>query len=211
MTLDEAVLKIENTLAHGALPGAEAQYKMSAMGRRTRVSETFGTKAHKVGAVLILLYPHQGDLLFPLTQRHTYKGAHSGQVSLPGGKIEPQDVGTDATALRETHEEIGVAPEHVRLLGKLTELYIPPSNFLVHPYVGYAEQRPEMKKDDFEVAELFEGNIKSLLDENTVEETKVPIPGNMKIKTPYFNIHEKVVWGATAMILSELRELLLKP
>lgn len=211
MTLDQAILKIENTMRQNSLPGAEAQYKMSALGRRKSVSDTFGTREHKVGAVLILLYPHQGDLLFPLTQRHAYKGVHSAQVSLPGGKVELDDASTEATALRETQEEIGVDPSQIEVLGKLTDLYIPPSNFLVHPYIGYLESKPPMKKDDYEVAELFEGSISTLMDDKTIGETKVPIPGNMKIKTPYFNIQEKVVWGATAMILSELREVLLRP
>jgi len=208
MTLDQAVLKIENTMRLNSLPGAEAQYKMSALGRRTRVADTFGTKEHKVGAVLILLYPHQNELLFPLTQRHAYKGVHSAQVSLPGGKVEAEDVSTEATALREAQEEIGVDSSKIEMLGKLTDLYIPPSNFLVHPYVGYLKSRPAMKKDDYEVAELFEASLSTLMDDRTIGEIKVPIPGNMKIKTPYFNIQEKVVWGATAMILSELKEIL---
>jgi len=208
MKFDEAIEKISSTIAKDQLPGSEAQYKMSALGRKNRVFETFGTKPHKIGAVLILLYPHAGQVLFPLTQRHDYKGVHSGQVSLPGGKREEQDIDVSHTALRETEEEIGVSANDVQLIGKLTDLYIPPSNFLVHPYVGYLEERPDMIKDDFEVAELFEARIEHLLDDRIVGETKVPIPGNLRIKTPYFNIHEKIVWGATAMILSELKEVL---
>lgn len=203
---EEVIKKLESVLSKQHLPGPEAQYKMSSIGRKSRVFETFGTKPHRIGAVLVLLYPHENGLYFPLTQRHEYKGVHSGQVSLPGGKAEPYDKDPAATALRETEEEIGVVSNKVQVLGRLTELYIPPSNFLVHPYVGYLQERPRMVKDDREVAELFEANIDTLLDENVVGHTSVKVGNGMKIKTPYFGINDKVVWGATAMILSELKE-----
>lgn len=207
---EDTLKKLRLALTEKSLPGADAQYKMSSNGRKNKVSDTFGTKPHKVGAVLILLYPHKNGIYFPLTQRHQYEGVHSGQVSLPGGKAEPFDLDASHTALRETEEEIGVSRHHVEVLGKLTDLYIPPSNFLVHPYIGFAESRPEMVKDDREVAELFETDLHTLLNDDIVGETTISVGNGYRIKTPYFNINGKVVWGATAMILSELKETLRK-
>lgn len=207
---EDTLKKLRIALAEKSLPGADAQYKMSSNGRKNKVSDTFGTKPHKVGAVLILLYPHKNGIYFPLTQRNQYEGVHSGQVSLPGGKTEPFDLDASHTALRETEEEIGVSRHHVEVLGKLTDLYIPPSNFLVHPYVGFAENRPEMVKDDREVAELFETDLHTLLNDDIVGETTISVGNGYRIKTPYFDINGKIVWGATAMILSELKETLRK-
>ncbi|MBI1184433.1 NUDIX domain-containing protein [bacterium] len=181
---------------------------MSALGRKQSVEQTFGTKAHKLGAVLILLFPLENKACFPLTQRHQYKGVHSGQVSLPGGKYEAQDRNLMATALRETEEEIGVEPSKIEVIGALSTLYIPPSNFLVHPYIGFTKEKPHMKKDDFEVHELFETDLETLLHPQTVQHTRVKIAEGLRINTPYFNLNNKIVWGATAMILSELKEIL---
>lgn len=208
MRLEEVIEKIGNSIKSGALPGADAQYLMSSMGRKSSVFNTFGTKEHKKSAVLILLYEKNGQIAFPLMQRHTYKGVHSGQVSLPGGKFEENDRDLSQTALRETEEEIGVSQNKIQLIGQLTDLYIPPSNHHVHPFVGYVKHEPKMVKDDYEVAELFETNLSLLLNESIVGQTKVEVANGLKIKTPYFDINNKVVWGATAMILSELKQVL---
>lgn len=192
----------------GNLPGADAQNQMASGQRRIAVSDAFNAKPHKVGAVLILLYAQNNGIFFPLTLRNRYKGIHSDQVSLPGGRAEIKDTSLEQTAVRETEEEIGIQQDKIKIIGRLTDLYIPPSNFHVHPFVGYLEEQPKMKKDDFEVAELFSCGIDTLLNENIVGETKIIGANGLRIKTPFYNIENKVVWGATAMILSELKAIL---
>ncbi|MGB0430751.1 MAG: NUDIX hydrolase [Bacteroidia bacterium] len=208
MKLNQVLHQIKQALDSGKLPGAQAQYKMSSMGRKSRVASEFGKKEHKKSAVLILLYELNGKVHFALTQRHNYKGVHSGQVSLPGGKLEKVDVDLRQTALRETYEEIGVPQSSIEIIGALTDLYIPPSNHHVHPFVGYVKDTPKFIKDDYEVDELLHTELSLLLNNNTVAQTTIEIAKGLKIKTPFFDLHSRVVWGATAMILNEFKELL---
>lgn len=191
------------------LPGADAQYKMAPVGRRERSVASMRDDDHRLAAVLILLYERDGELLFPLIQRPTYQGVHSAQMSLPGGKLEEDD-GNDLsiTALRETHEEVGVSPDDITLLGKLTELYIPPSKFLVSPFVGYCQGEPTFNWDNPEVDELVEVETDQLHSSENKGQTQITISKGMRITTPYYNLSEKVVWGATAMILSEFEHVL---
>ena len=108
---------------------------------RETVSEAFKKPVdYRLSAVLLLLFPYKDDIYFVLTERQDYDGKHAGQISFPGGKAEPFDKNTAETALRETQEEIGVLPTAITILGRLTEVYIPVSNFLIHPYVGYTEK-----------------------------------------------------------------------
>ena len=183
---------------------------MAPAGRRSRAKSTFMRDNHKLAAVLILFYPSENGVAFPLIQRPSYDGVHSGQVGLPGGKRELEDADLGQTALRETHEEIGVNPSNIQLLGSLTEIFIPPSNFLVHPYVGVTGTEPRFKPDSIEVSEIFTSSITELTSPNLIGQTKVSVGKGIRIDTPYFQIDNRVVWGATAMMLSELREILLE-
>lgn len=155
------------------------------------------------GAVLLLLYPHNGRLYLPLMQRPVYEGHHSGQISLPGGKQEPEDKDKIETALREAWEEIGVEPARVQLIGQLSELYIPPSNYQVLPVVGFCAERPDFVADPVEVAALIEISLDDLLHEKSIQQTYRTLEGGIRMKIPYYGVDEHVVWGATAMILSE--------
>ncbi len=158
----------------------------------------------RLSSVLIMFYERHGELYLPLTQRHDYGGTHSGQVSFPGGKWEPGDLNLIVTATREAEEEIGIAQNMVQVLGQLTDLFIPPSNFKVTPVVSYTTIEPEFKLDSYEVKELIEVPLTRLLDKDVVKTTHIPIRGGLRLNAPYFDLNNKIVWGATAMMLSEL-------
>lgn len=161
-------------------------------------------------SVLILLYPGAANpesAMIVLMLRSEYGGVHSGQISLPGGKSEPGDKDRAATALREAQEEIGIEPSNVHLLGSLTDLYIPPSNFLVTPILGYQNTAPSFKADPSEVAEIIEIPLAELLNEANVCLRKMKLSVGISLKVPAFCIDGHIIWGATAMILSEFKAL----
>ncbi len=192
------------------LPGVEAQLKMAPLYDDIKQRYTQNEKPAKRGSVLLLLYPHKNQILLPLMQRPNYDGVHSGQISFPGGKKEKDDEDLIATALRETREEIGVAEKDVRVLGSLTELFIPASNFSVLPVVGYLEHQPLFLADPYEVVKIIETNILDLLNEATVKFKKIKLFNNLEITTPYYDVQGQVVWGATAMMLSEFLKIIQK-
>lgn len=170
--------------------------------------EALNLNDYRSSAVLLLLIKRGESFFIPLTERHTYKGVHSGQISFPGGKKDARDKDLQQTALRECHEEIGLN-ENVNVIGELSPVYIPVSKFIVYPYVAvYSDKEPDYKLNLSEVKNLFELNTLDLMNPDTVKQTVVePSPG-YKLKTPYFDVHGKIVWGATAMILSEFKKLL---
>lgn len=191
------------------LPGVDAQFEMAHVDREKINYDALMTHHYKSSAVLLLIIKRDDGFFIPLTQRHTYVGAHSGQISLPGGKKEDGDANLEQTALRECHEEIGLKDE-VEIVGALTPVYIPVSKFMVNPYVAvFTGEDPKFSINAAEVKQLVELNINDLKDPGLVKETYVePAPG-MKIKTPYFDVQGHIVWGATAMILNEFKQLLL--
>lgn len=190
------------------LPGTEAQYKMAHPDRHINVSRFKIPDNFRKSAVLILLYEQNNSLRFPLIVRPLYGGVHSGQVSLPGGSFEDADVNLENTAIRETSEETGVDPGNIQIIGPLTELYIPPSNFLVYPYVGIYKKRVVFNPNSHEVARVVEVDIEKILDEKRTGEKKIKQSSGDTLLTPYFNIDGLTVWGATAMILSEFKSVL---
>ncbi len=190
------------------LPGRDAQLRMGSEIRMKELMFQPENEFTKKSSVLILLFPKNNDLFSVLIQRPEYDGTHGGQMALPGGKYEPEDIDISATALRETHEEIGVHASKIELLGNLTKLFIPPSNFLVMPFVGYTDQQPEYTLAINEVAEIIEYPIKMLADDSIIKTKEINLRNNFKITAPYFDIMEKTVWGATAMILCEFKEIL---
>jgi 8-oxo-dGTP pyrophosphatase MutT (NUDIX family) len=192
------------------LPGIEAQYEMAHIKRARVRPEDLRPHTFRKSAVLIILYERDGRVLIPLTERHPYKGVHSAQVSFPGGKFDEHDGALENTALRECWEEIGIS-EGLELLGALTPVYIPVSNFIVHPFVAfYTGRQITFNLNEREVKALVELEIDTLKNPATFRQTNVePSPG-MRIETPYFDVNGKVVWGATAMILNEFRHILLE-
>jgi 8-oxo-dGTP pyrophosphatase MutT (NUDIX family) len=187
------------------LPGLEAQIKL-APEFRIKELRTLQPSNAKPAGVLVLLYPHQDQLHFPLIHR-TSNGhdRHSDQVSLPGGSQEA-DESIQATALREAQEEIGVSADQINVVGTLSTIYIPPSNFLVTPTVGYIDHRPDFHSDTNEVAALIEVPLTTLFDPNSIRREEWELRG-LKVEVPFYQIGARKVWGATAMILSEFRML----
>lgn len=153
------------------------------------------------GGVLILLYPHQGQLHLVLTRRTETLENHKGQISLPGGGRKGIET-IERTALREAQEELGVSPAAVEVLGTLTALYIPPSDFCIIPVVGWTKTRPDWRPDPVEVAEVLEIPLRHLADPAIVHEETWQ-RGELTVQVPYYLVQEQMVWGATAMVLSE--------
>lgn len=190
------------------LPGDVAQYKMAPKLRQSSSHYLQNNPNHKTGAVNILLYAKQDKMHTVLTLRNSYNGAHSSQVSFPGGKLEQsEDIVT--AAIRETFEEIGIEQQHMQHIGNLSHLYIPASNFLVHPIITVLTDIPSFKPDVREVNKIIEFPLQNLFNEAIKKETVINTSYGLKIPAPYYEIDEQVVWGATAMILSEFEQLLL--
>ena len=191
------------------LPGRAVQLTMSSI-KRIRELIDFSKQNQAVkSSVLIFLYPDPSDgaARFVLMLRPTYDGIHSGQISLPGGKYEIMDADLCATALRETHEEIGIDIQQVNIIGKLSELYIPPSNYLVQPYIGFSEITPAFVPDHKEVEKIIEIKLSDLLDDKNIKRKNILLRNGANIFAPCYIIDGYTIWGATAMILSEFREI----
>jgi len=189
------------------LPGLSAQARMAPPYRREQVEAALNPPADcKQAGVLVLLYPQDGQLCFPLTRRPDHVEFHKGQISLPGGSQENGE-SLLQTALRETQEEIGVEANAVEALGKLTSLYVPPSNFCVQPFVGYVARRPDFRLEAIEVVELIEAPLAALLDPSTTREEDWEIRGGIW-RIPFYQFGSHKVWGATAMILAEFAAIL---
>jgi 8-oxo-dGTP pyrophosphatase MutT (NUDIX family) len=189
-------------LLQGPLPGAEAQQAMAVVPRAARPVGV-GQSDMRQSAVLLLIYPWRDQLWVVLIRRSAGLRQHGGQVALPGGGREPQDASLWQTALREAAEEIGIAPSVVRHLGALTPLEVPVSNNLVHPFVGYSSRRPEFRLQADEVAGLVELPLEALLSSSEKAKEEWELPGRRAL-VPYYRYQDAVIWGATAMILSEL-------
>jgi 8-oxo-dGTP pyrophosphatase MutT (NUDIX family) len=189
------------------LPGVEAQIRMSP----TPVNqERFAFKERpdaRLGAVLVLFHPGTNGIHFPLIQRPEYPGAHSGQVSFPGGKYEQSDKDLTQTALREAQEEVGANPGEITVLGSMSELYIPASNFRVLPVIGVTYTTPQFVPEEKEVAQILSADVNGLLQQEIAVKDMIVGP-NIKIRSPFFTVENRVVWGATAMMLGELLQIL---
>jgi len=157
------------------------------------------------GAALLLVYPHDDTLHLALTVRGSGLRNHTGQVSLPGGRVDEGET-LEGAALREASEEIGVEPGTVEVLGRLTPLHIPVSGFLLHPIVGFVSMRPAFQRAEWEVARIIEAPVSLLSDSSVVKReirTRVVRGQSIDVDVPYFDIDGEKVWGATAMVLAE--------
>ena len=204
----EQFKNILNTELNNGLPGFEAQ-KIMAPSIREHALKTSDPSLARDSSVLLLFYPKNGQLYLPFIKRTSGNTSHSGQISLPGGKYEESDANRTVTAIRETNEELGIDCKKIKILGFLTELYIPVSNFMVLPVLGFCEKRPDFQMNTFEVEEVIEVLVKELLAEDNISKFSIE-KNNFTISAPYFNAEGHKIWGATAMILSELRELFLR-
>jgi 8-oxo-dGTP pyrophosphatase MutT (NUDIX family) len=206
MNLVELVGKLEQRLKL-PLPGGEAHEPLRAVPAGIIKPKFEHKTPPKPGGVLILLYEEDGVIKFPLTKRPDYLGTHGGQISLPGGKAE-QDEDIITTALREGEEEIGVLRSRVKVIGLLSEFFVIPSNFIVTPVIGYLEDRPLFNPDPKEVVRVLEGNLDLLIRPDAIQTKEILAAKIYPMIAPHFEIEGEVVWGATAMILNELRVLI---
>lgn len=183
------------------LPGEAAHQKMASTARyRLGIKPNERTRR---SAVLICFYPYQHSIYVPLILRPQYDGVHAGQMAFPGGRMERIDENLTRTALREAQEEVGIRVSDVKVLGLLTELFIPPSNFYVQPVVGMLPYRPDFYPDPREVEAVIEVELNTLLDETIVGDSQIEVRGVI-VDAPFYQIQGYRVWGATAMMISEL-------
>lgn len=188
------------------LPGRTAHIEVAPYRKLNFTNEEIAA-ARKSG-VLILLYLRNEEVYTVLMQRNVYDGKHSGQVSFPGGKKEKFDKDIVQTALREANEEIGIMHEDVEVVGQISNVFIPVSNFYVSPVLGIINYQPHFIPDRREVSELIELRLLDLLSGSNLKRTKIKMTNETFLKTPAFILGDKVVWGATALILNELKHIL---
>jgi len=196
-------LHIIEKIFSNPLPGQQAHAEFSRNLRRTDYPVPDSVK---MAAVMILLFPDKhNQLQMVFTERAITENAdtHSGQMSFPGGKYDHTDRDLQFTALRETEEEIGVDRTSIKVIGQISPLYIPVSNFLAHPYVGYVDYQPEFVPEAREVAEVIYNPLQHLIDYIVPSSTDIQVRNYTFKDVPYFNIKGKVVWGATSMMLNE--------
>ncbi len=198
----EFTKKLKTSLT--SLPGLEAQLRMAPLSRLQELKMQAVNADTRQSAVLILFYPHKGKIMCVLMKRPTDNSVHSGQVSFPGGKFEETDIDLRSTALREANEEMGIVGDDVEIIGKLSPLFIPPSNFDVHPFVGITRKRPGFIINKNEVEQLIEVDFDLLLNPGAFTHKNIEHRNGKLVDVPCFYINDHVVWGATAMIISEL-------
>lgn len=190
------------------LGGQASQFKMVPKLRLQFSEKDIKNNNPKKAAVLALFYPDENNQTrFLLTKRASYKGTHSSQISFPGGKLDMADSNLTATALRETQEEVGVTSNTIKIIQPLSKTYIPPSNFLVSPYIGLLPQKP-IFKTNYEVDTLIEVLLADLLDDSNISSEILNTSYMKNIEVPCFKLNNYTVWGATAMILSEIKDLI---
>jgi 8-oxo-dGTP pyrophosphatase MutT (NUDIX family) len=187
-------------------PGLEAQLKMVPEHRRgdKTYREAEGTCLR--AGVLVLIYPREEGLHLVLTRRTASVVHHQAQISFPGGQMDELETPVD-TALREGEEELAILPAEVRVLGELTPLYIPPSNYCIYPVVAAAEERPDFRPSPHEVAEVIEVPLSHLLNPRNIKTEKWPLHG-LDVRVPYYHFRSHKIWGATAMVLAELLDVI---
>lgn len=193
------------------LPGEEAHKTMSPLERPLSSLALKETKNYKESAVSVILFDKKQKAEIVLIKRQTYEGKHSGQIAFPGGKKEKHDSDLKQTSIRECKEEIGIDLLSEMYLGKLTPVYIPISNFYVEPHVFYLQtERLNFKLDRFEVEEIFSIKMLDLLNPANQTTEQISIMTEFKKDIPCFKINNKIIWGATALMLNELKEIVLK-
>lgn len=187
------------------LPGTDAQLLMAPESRLSNLEYLKQFPQHKISSVLFLLFPSGSKTNFVLIER-SGGGVHHGQVALPGGKFEPNDITYENTALRETEEEIGVDKNKIHVLGVLTDLFIPASKFRVYPYVGFIKNKPAFIPHQMEVKGIVEADLEIFLTKDIVHK-KDFITSYGRMPAPYYLFEGYEIWGATAMLISEFLSL----
>lgn len=208
MKTSDFLSKLESALQN-ELPGMRAHEEMSPLHRPLDSRLITDYDRYRKSAVSVILYEEANTLHFVLIQRPVYEGTHGGQISFPGGKLEETDSDLEHTARRETQEEIGIQLTKNQLLGSLSTVFIPVSQFIVQPFVYFLEEKPIFIPDQREVAEIIHPPLIHLLDSASKQTKSMDVASGVRMKNvPYFQLSNKTVWGATALILNELKWLL---
>ena len=196
-------------LIKAELPAEVSHIKMAPL-ERIEILKKFDIdiRKPKIAAVMMLFYPKNGITHLVLIVRNSYKGVHSAQIAFPGGKYEDHDEIFENTALRETHEEVGIHPNIMEIIKTFTPMYIPPSDFMVHPFLGICKEEIVFVPDPKEVANIIELPLTVFLSDAIITDTNLTTSYANDISVPAFKIEEHIVWGATAMMLSELKDVL---
>jgi len=201
-------LTLISAIEKATLRGHDSHAKMIPKERRRIGPLDILSANPKKAAVLAMFYPDEFNLThFLLILRPAYDGTHASQISFPGGKFEKQDIHLQQTALRETSEEVGVPANSVKIMKKMTDTFIPPSNFLVSPFLGVTTTRPHFRTNH-EVEDLIEVKLTELLSDDSVRTQKLSTSYMKNIEVPCYVLNNMTVWGATAMMLSEIKDLI---
>lgn len=191
------------------LPAVSSHIKMAPLERIKSLEEMVDfSDSAKRAAVMMLFYPKDGVTHLVLIVRNSYPGVHSSQIAFPGGKVEEMDLDLQETALRETFEEIGISSDTINVIRSFSSIYIPPSNFLVYPFMGVSTSELKFVLQEEEVAGIIEMPVSMLLDDSIIAQKILDTSYAKAMKVPVFQIQEHAVWGATAMMLSELKDVL---
>lgn len=210
MLLPSFIQEIKKHAAQG-LPGEDAHLELIPVSRTLSSEAKARSTTYRESGVGIILHPTLNGIECILIQRRPYDGVHGGQISFPGGKRDEEDLDLEYTARRECFEEIGLPIGLGELIHPLTEVYIPVSDFIVQPFIFYLNELPELIPNEREVQSIISFDVMDLLEESSFKRKPIQISKGMTLKDiPYFDIHGHVIWGATAMMLSELRAILYK-
>lgn len=191
------------------LPGLETQLKMAAVERLEELQRvTLEHKTPRRAAVMMLIYPNNDNAHFVLIERMESKGAHSGQIAFPGGRKEVEDIDDSVTAIRETHEEVGIIPAHQEIITAGTPIYIPPSNYMVAPYLAFAKEELQFTPQPSEVKSIIEVPLHELLDVKNEQYHTLSTSYMTDVTVPCYRLQNQIVWGATAMMLAEFKAMI---
>jgi len=208
MTTDSFTSQFKKATQSG-LPGEVAHSALMPINRAFTSHALKDNPEYRKSAVGVILYPHEGTLKSVLIQRPNYDGTHGNQVSFPGGKMDPNDIDLEFTARRECFEEVNLPVDVGTTIGTLSDVYIPVSKFLVQPYILTLEEAPILSPDEREVESIIHFDIFQLLKDSILKTTDINLKkGFVRKDVPYFDINGHIVWGATAMMLSEFKEIL---
>ena len=207
LTTKNFITQLKAELLHD-LPGVAAHLRLAPEIRINDLKIPKHPTNAMESAVLIILYPNNGHLKTVVILRNEYNGVHSGQISLPGGKTEKSDIDFKFTALREAQEEIGIIPSELEIIGQLSRFYVIPSNFIIYPFVAFCTQRPLFHPDPLEVQKIIEIDVFNEISYDKIVTKTLSFKDRVQIDAPGFAVSGEFMWGATAMIFSELLHVL---